>query len=469
VQANLDIPIASRRREVRTWLGNLSANLNGELDQLSDFGTLTTLGGGITWSPKEPLSLIASFTEEDGAPAVQQLGDPVLLTPNVAVFDFTRGETVEVTSLDGGNPALIADSRRVVKLGATLRPWEERDLSFSANYTSTRVTDPISSFPGATAEIEAAFPERFLRDETGRLIRVDTRPVNFARSDRQEIRTGFNYSKPLRPSGAAAAAAAEGARGSRAGMGPAAAPVPAAGAPVAAQPPAGVLPSGAGERRREQRRAGGQDAGGSGPGGGPGAGGPGGFGRGGGGGRFGRPGEGRIQLSLYHTYRLEDSVLIREGVPELDFLEGSAVGSRGGRSRHELDAQLGLFKSGYGAFLNARYQSGTTVTDRTGTGTEGDLRFSDLTTLNLRLFADLGQQRSLVQRYGWLRGARVTLAVNNLFDVRQDVRDETGVVPISFQPDLLDPVGRSVRISVRKAFFGRPPGERRRNRGAGAG
>jgi outer membrane receptor protein involved in Fe transport len=88
--------------------------------------------------------------------------------------------------------------------------------------------------------------------------------------------------------------------------------------------------------------------------------------------------------------------------------------------------------------------------------------------VNLRVFADLGQQRSLVQRYGWLRGARVTLAFNNLFDARQDVRDDAGAVPIGFQPDLLDPVGRSVRISVRKAFFGPPPGERRRNRARGA-
>ena len=41
----------------------------------------------------------------------------------------------------------------------------------------------------------------------------------------------------------------------------------------------------------------------------------------------------------------------------------------------------------------------------------------------------------------------------NLFDSRQRVTDATGATPISYQPDLLDPLGRSVRLSIRKLFF----------------
>jgi hypothetical protein len=80
------------------------------------------------------------------------------------------------------------------------------------------------------------------------------------------------------------------------------------------------------------------------------------------------------------------------------------------------------------------------------------LRFSDLATVNLRLFADLGAQR-FARDHRWLRGARVTAAVNNLFDSRQKVRTAAGTIPISYQPDLLNPVGRSVRVTVRKLFF----------------
>ena len=73
--------------------------------------------------------------------------------------------------------------------------------------------------------------------------------------------------------------------------------------------------------------------------------------------------------------------------------------------------------------------------------------------LSLRLFADLGMQRSLVRNHRWLRGTRVTFSVDNLFDTRQRVTNGIGEVPVSYQPDLLDPTGRVVRLSIRKLFF----------------
>jgi len=413
-QVNLDLPIASRRNDVLAAIGNLSLNANAEVERLSDFGTLRTLGGGVNWSLIGELSFIASFTDEDGAPSVQQLGNPVLTTPNVRVFDFVRGETVDVTTIEGGNPALTADNRRVWKLGMTVTPLSETDLSLTANYTDTSIRNPIQSFPAATAEIEAAFPDRFERDDAGRLTRIDTRPVNFARADREELRWGINFSKPLGPQGP---------------------------------------PPGARRQARAEARAAGQGGGGARQGGG-GARQGGGGGPRFGGGRFGGGRGGRLQLGLYHTWRLTDEILIREGVPELDLLNGSALGSRGGRPRHEIEFQSGLFKDGLGARLTGTWQSGTTVFSREDVpGSVGDLRFSDFMTVNLRLFADLGAQRSLVRKAPWLRGTRVSLVVDNLFDSRLRVTDAAGATPISYSPAYLDPLGRSVRISIRKLFF----------------
>ncbi|MBW3558421.1 MAG: TonB-dependent receptor [Proteobacteria bacterium] len=444
LRANIDIPIASRRREILTSLGDLTANLNIEANRLSDFGDLYSLGYGVNWSPIKKLSVIASVTEEEGAPSVQQLGAPVLLTPNVAVFDFRRGETVDVTRIEGGAPLLVADSRRVLKLGTTLRPYEERDLSLSMNYTSSRIDDQISSFPTATAEIEAAFPDRFVRDPEGRLLSVDSRPVNFARAEREEIRTGLNYSRPL-PGNAAA-----GSGGGRARLGPAepGAPGALAGSPAGESGAAGRGEGGAPVQARAGLPGGAAGGGPQGPGGG--------FGRGGFGGRGG--GAGRLQFAVYHTYRLMDEILIREGVPVLDLLNGSASGSGGGQPRHEVDLQAGLSRNGLGGRLEARWRSETFVRGDAARvpGSTGDLFFSDLTTVNLRLFADLGQREALVRERPWLRGARISLALNNLFDQRVDVRDSGGLVPISYQPDLLDPIGRSVRLSVRKLFAPRP-------------
>ncbi len=167
LQANVDVPIASRRNDVLAAIGNLSVNFNGEVEQLSDFGTLTTIGYGLNWSPISQITLIASVTEEEGAPTVQQLGNPVLQTPNVRIFDFTRGETVDITRVEGGNPDLLADDRAVFKLGLNVRPASDMDLSLTANYTNTRIRGAIAFFPTATPEIEAAFSSASSAATTG--------------------------------------------------------------------------------------------------------------------------------------------------------------------------------------------------------------------------------------------------------------------------------------------------------------
>ena len=58
---NFDLPISRRNRDFSA-LGNLTLNGNAEVDQLSDFGTLTTLGAGANWSPVDRLNFIGSWT-----------------------------------------------------------------------------------------------------------------------------------------------------------------------------------------------------------------------------------------------------------------------------------------------------------------------------------------------------------------------------------------------------------------------
>ena len=76
----------------------------------------------------------------------------------------------------------------------------------------------------------------------------------------------------------------------------------------------------------------------------------------------------------------------------------------------------------------------------------------DLATVNLDLFADLGQRQALVRALPWLQGTQVSLASTICSTPHPRVRDETGATPLSYQPDYLDPLGRSVRIGIRKVF-----------------
>ena len=83
----------------------------------------------------------------------------------------------------------------------------------------------------------------------------------------------------------------------------------------------------------------------------------------------------------------------------------------------------------------------------------GPLDFSDLATVNLRLFDNLGSQPAVVKALPWARGLRLSLSVTNLFDARQTVRDAFGRTPLSYQPAYLDPAGRVVSLNLRKLFF----------------
>jgi iron complex outermembrane receptor protein len=440
-QVNVDLPLTSRSKDVLPFLGTLSANFNLAEDHLSDFGTLTTLGYGANWSPIDGVRVIASVTDTDEAPTAQQLGNPSITTPNVRIFDYVRGTTATVTTISGGNAGLVADNNHVRKLGLTLKPWTAKDLSITANYVDSRTDNPIAAFPSATAAIEAAFPDRFVRDAAGNLLQVDRRPINFARSDRSELRWGINFSAPLKSK------VQKELEAYRAGTGP----NPFAGL----QPPGGFRrPDGAGGDGPRGQGGPRGAPGGGGPGaGGPGAGGAGGGGRGPGGfgGRGGQAG-GRIQFAVYHTWHFTDRVLVADGGPSLNLLDGDAIGNSGGQARHELEAQAGYTNNGLGARISANYATGTTVNGGTAAAPE-TLNFGGLATANLRLFADLGQRLEWVKAHPWLRGMRVSLSVDNLLNTRQRVTDATGETPNNYQPDYLNPFGRTVRLSVRKLFF----------------
>ena len=456
LQTSLNLPIASRRNAVLAALGDLSANLNLQYEDLSDFGGLATIGYGLTWSPVEPVRFIVSYTDEDGAPTVQQLNDPTIFTPGVATYDYATGQTVDVTRVTGGNSALTADNRRVLKVGANWKPFDETDLRLSADYVRSNTRDQVSDFPSLTPDIEAAFPDRFTRDLSGQLTSIDARAVNFARADRQEIRWGFNYSRAIRDTSPPPQISPElrarfiaerdrriAARNREEGRQPQAAtgdqPAPAAGA---------AGPEGAPAAGATGRRGPGEGGGFRGPGGGgPGGGGPGG---GGFGGRGGGAREGRLQMAVYHTWRFQDEILIRDGLPVLDLLDGAAVGSRGGQPRHEVELQAGYSLNGLGARVNASWKA---ATDVNGTLSSGDLHYSDQATVGLKFFADLTARPELISRFFWLRGSRISLDIDNVFDSRLEVRDSLGVTPVGYQPDYLDPTGRTIKLSFRKLLF----------------
>ena len=409
---NLDVPLTERESGLGSKIGEFAVNGNIGFSELSDFGRLVEYGAGLRWSPHKDLSFQASIIGDENAPGIGQLGNPLLVTPNVATYDFTRAESLFVSVTTGGNAALVGEKRRDLKLGVNWSPSKIEGLGLQAEYFRNDSRNTTASFPLLTPEIEAAFPGRVVRDASGRLVSIDQRPVNFDREQSQRIRWGFNMSGGIGPQPQG-----------RDGAGPSAGP--SAGRGGFARGPGGGARGGRG-------------------GGGPRLGG-GGFGPGGGGMAS------RWQLALYHTYRIQEEILIGPGVPVLNLLGGSATNSNGGAARHEIELSGGVFHKGLGFRLQGNYRSGTTVNGSALLGSS-DLRFSDLTTLSAFLFVNLDQRGTLTKSLPFLKGSRITLRVNNVLNDILDARDENGLVPLGYQPGLIDPRGRVFELSFRKRF-----------------
>ncbi len=110
--------------------------------------------------------------------------------------------------------------------------------------------------------------------------------------------------------------------------------------------------------------------------------------------------------------------------------------------------QGGLFKDGVGLRLSGNYYGGSSIE---GSGASGStsLDFHPYATFDARIFVDLERK---FEDAKFLKGSRLSLRVDNVFDAQQRVTDEFGTVPISYQPDFLDPKGRFLEIDFRKRF-----------------
>lgn len=428
-QINLDAPLFDRDMK-NNPLGFVSLNANARVEDVSDVGGLSTYGMGLTWQPLASVQIIASGARSENAPSLAALGNPISAIDNARMFDFATGETVEgVELISGGNPDLNPETRDIRDLNLSWDPLKDHDVTLNLTYTEIDIENAILDFPGVTPQIELAFPGRILRDASDDLFLVDARSINIAESNKRELRYGLNWSvqlpRPERPD----LDPEERAQlreiifqrldeEDRARIEQRIAEREARRAAGGDRPPRNA-------RGEREGRAGGR------------------------GGRGGPRGSGRLFASFNHTLVLEDSLLIATGGERLDLLNGDAISDQGGTAKHRVTAQIGASRGPLGGFLRVRWQSETEFDDGAG----GVLQFDDLVTTNVRLQYNFGSNPKLLLKHPFLDSSRVSLSVDNLFDQKQRVTNSSGLVPINYQADLLDPRGRSVMIRFRKLFY----------------
>ncbi|MFZ4603250.1 MAG: TonB-dependent receptor [Caulobacterales bacterium] len=411
------VPVTSRRREFGAAFGDISLNLTASAAEPSDFATLSSLGYGASWAPTKALRFTVQAESSDAAPTLQQLGDPVIATPDVQFFDPVRGETVRVTRITGGARALLSEQREDLTINATYSPPKIQGLTLQASWARNNSSDVATALPTLLPETTAAFPGRFVRNAAGVLTSVDARPISLAERNIDSVRIGFSMSRsigkaPQRPAAAAARPAASAAREVLAEA-DRAAPADGVDAARSAAPtsaPSARPSSGGGERAAPRASA------------------------------------GRWNVSVYRRMRLQDEAILAPGLRPIDLTDRGGLDGSGGTDGVEFEG--GLFYRGLGLRFNGSWTEAFDVP----TATSGQLSFSDRFTIGGRAFVNFDARPNVVKAAPFLRRSRLSLNVENLTNSFVEVRDQTGATPAAYQEAYQNPTGRTVTMSFRKQF-----------------
>ena len=365
----LVVPVANRKEDVLAFLGDLSLDIAAGVGLGRHEPPQPRIELGANWSPVPALRINAETSFAKLAPAIEQLNAPYREEVR-RVYDFARQEIAEPIWVTGGNPDLGSGRRRTYALGATLRPFDPRLLMLSVEYRKRVSTGGAGGFPGVTQAVERAFPDRFVRDASGRLIRVDARAIRIVRDTTERLDSAMTLS--LAPGAKAAAASAD---------------------PLAM----GKLWN--------------------------------------------------LSLTLNHGWHLRSELVTGVGFPPIDRLRGGTA-----QSRHNVGLQLVAGRAGFGATLDASWQSGFRLRDTGVNGSGRDYRFAALSLVNLRLHAEPAQLMRGANKPRWLSGLQISLDIGNLFDAYRRATLADGSTPPGYERYEVDPLGRTVQLTVRKRF-----------------
>lgn len=191
----IDLPLTGPSGPL-PWLGTLalraeaSRGTSGGIDTRTDTATLR-------WAPALWLQVTGLASNVATAPNVGLMNEPVIETPGVRYFDPLRGETVEVVAVGGGRTDLPRQRIASRSLTVDVRPIRSVDLLLTGEYATTSNTNVISALPPASTFVLDLFPDRFGRDATGQLVRVDLSPVIFPSQRERQLRASANLSLQL--------------------------------------------------------------------------------------------------------------------------------------------------------------------------------------------------------------------------------------------------------------------------------
>lgn len=185
-RVSFSFPVTSSRGDGFTALGDLSIDLGGSVSAASGAPLRSRYEAGVNWKPLAAIELRAAASFAELVPTVDQLGGPVVEEVR-RTYDYARQEIADPVWISGGNPDLGRGELRGFSLRASVRPFPGRPWALSSEYQRQTATGGAGSFPALTPAVERAFPDRVVRDLSGRLILVDARPIRIVRDLNERI------------------------------------------------------------------------------------------------------------------------------------------------------------------------------------------------------------------------------------------------------------------------------------------
>ena len=415
--ASLSVPLL-RGGDTGSPIGGVTVSPYVGFDTSGKFGTRLSWGAGVLWTPHGNVQLTLNYSDDTVYPTMANLYGIEFQLPGELVYDPALGQMVSATEISGGNADLRPGRQEMLKANLSVRPITGKSYTLTAGFTHSTLHNGVTRFPDPTAELEAQFPTRFVRSETGELLAFDSRPVNAHRSTNTSLRFGLNATWRVTEQGITADT-------SRGG------------------PPGGFRNRGGGGREPQSRaEAMGQPSSGGTPG----------MGAMGAGGGANIPGmdarrtpPGRLRLGLYHTWNLEQELQLFRGGRTLDLLNGEGAGSRSGRSPHVTDLQLGYFRAGAGVSLKGSWNSAQTINRDRVTG-----RFAKVESyysIDLRLFKNFNPRD---WQGSFLSGVMLTLEAENITDSAPKIIGSNGYV--TNEDNAARYIGRTFTLKARKSF-----------------
>lgn len=145
------------------------------------------------------------------------------------------------------------------------------------------------------------------------------------------------------------------------------------------------------------------------------------------------------------TFKFTDRLELQRGAPPLNLLDGDTI-TGWGTPRVQGYFYGGINYLGNGMNVDGWFQGSNRVRSD---NPASDLFFSPIFKMNMSAYVSV---HHFLKKQDWTKHTQVRVEVSNVTNARQHVRNRDGDRPYRFQLGYMDPIGRTVKLSVRKLF-----------------